>query len=73
MTATIKKRAAKSGGKVTGRLSGKAIELPEGTWERIRQKAYELWVARGGGEGEALRDWLEAEEIVMEEIHEARE
>jgi hypothetical protein len=51
MTATIKKRAAKSGGKVTGRLSGKAIELPEGTWERIRQKAYELWVARGGGEG----------------------
>lgn len=73
MAATLKKRAAKSGGKVTGRLSGKAIELPEGTWERIRQKAYELWVSRGGGEGEALRDWLEAEEIVMEEIHEARE
>lgn len=73
MTATLKRKPAKSGGKATGRLSSKTIELPEGMWERIRQKAYELWVARGGGEGEALRDWLEAEEIVMEEIHEARE
>ena len=73
MTATLKRTAAKSGGKATGRLSNKAIELPEGTWERIKQKAYDLWIARGGGEGNALRDWLEAEEIVMEEIHEARE
>jgi hypothetical protein len=49
------------------------IELPEGTWERIRTKAYELWEQRGRQEGQALRDWLDAEEIVMEEIHEARE
>lgn len=53
--------------------SQKPIELPEGTWERIRAKAHELWEARGRQEGEELRDWLEAEEIVMEEIHEARE
>jgi hypothetical protein len=49
------------------------IELPEGTWEQIARKAYELYEARGRGEGLALQDWLEAEEIVMEEIHEARE
>lgn len=52
---------------------GKPIELPDGMWERISQKAYELWEQRGRQEGNALRDWLDAEEIVMEEIHEARE
>ena len=47
------------------------IELPDGMWERIRQKAYSLYQERK--EGRALQDWLDAEEIVMEEIHEARE
>jgi len=51
----------------------KPIELPDGLWERISQKAFELWEERGRQEGNALRDWLDAEEIVMEEIHEARE
>ncbi|MFO0700502.1 MAG: DUF2934 domain-containing protein [Nitrospira sp.] len=51
----------------------KPIELPEGMWERISQKAYELWEERGRQDGNALRDWLDAEEIVMEEIHESRE
>lgn len=50
-----------------------AIELPDGMWERIARKAYELYEARGRGEGQDLADWLKAEEIVMEEIHEARE
>lgn len=49
------------------------IELQNGLWERISQKAYELWEQRGCQEGNDLRDWLDAEEIVMEEIHEARE
>ncbi len=49
------------------------IELPEGMWDRISQKAYELWEQRGRQEGNALQDWLDAEDIVMEEIHEARE
>jgi hypothetical protein len=53
--------------------SGKPIELPDGMWERISRKAYELWEQRGRQEANALRDWLDAEEIVMEEIHEARE
>ena len=51
----------------------KPIELPDGMWDRISRKAHELWVQRGRQEGNALRDWLDAEEIVMEEIHEARE
>lgn len=51
----------------------KPIELPDGLWERISRKAYELWEQRGRQEGNALRDWLDAEEIVMQEIHEARE
>ena len=42
-------------------------------WERISQKAYELWEQRGRQEGNAFRDWLDEEEIVMEEIHEACE
>jgi hypothetical protein len=51
----------------------KPIELPDGMWDRISRKAHELWKQRGRQEGNALRDWLDAEEIVMEEIHEARE
>lgn len=53
--------------------SKKPIELPEGMWERISQKAYELWEQRGRQDGNDLRDWLDAEDIVMDEIHEARE
>jgi hypothetical protein len=49
------------------------IELPTGMWERIARKAYELWHERGRREGRDLEDWLDAETIVMEEIHEARE
>lgn len=49
------------------------VELPDGMWERIAQKAYELWEARGRREGRDLEDWLDAETSVMDEIHEARE
>ena len=49
------------------------IELPDGMRERIARKAYELWNERGRRQGRDLEDWLDAETIVMEEIHEARE
>ena len=49
------------------------IELPDGMWDRIAQKAFELWKERGRREGFHLEDWFDAEEMVMEEIHEARE
>ena len=53
--------------------SPQAIELPDGMRERIMRKAYELWQERGCRDGQDLEDWLDAEAIVMEEIHEARE
>ncbi len=43
-------------------------ETVEGTRERIATKAYELFVARGCGHGQALEDWLEAERMVLKEI-----
>ncbi|HSA84589.1 MAG TPA: DUF2934 domain-containing protein [Nitrospira sp.] len=63
--------------KVKGRLATdagsakKAIELPEEIRERISRKAYELWEQRGRRDGNALGDWLDAEKLVMEQIHEA--
>jgi hypothetical protein len=53
--------------------SPQAIELPDGMRERISRKAYELWQDRGYRDGQDLENWLDAEAIVMEEIHEARE
>ncbi len=53
--------------------SPQAIELPDGMRERISRKAYELWQERGYRDGQDLENWLDAEAIVMEEIHEARE
>ncbi len=48
------------------------IELPPGIQERIAQKAHELYEHRGWREGGELKDWLDAEAIVMAEIHKAR-
>ena len=50
----------------------KPIELPPGIGERIAPKAYELYEQRGWREGGELEDWLDAEAIVMAEIHKAR-
>lgn len=41
--------------------------------ERIANKAFELWQERGCRDGHDFEDWLDAETVVMEEIHEARE
>jgi hypothetical protein len=49
------------------------IELLDGMWDQIAQKAYELWEERGRREGRDMEDWFDAEAVVMEEIHEARE
>lgn len=74
MKPTVKKqRAATSKSQAAGRSPTLSIELPDGMWERISQKAFELWCERGCREGYALQDWLDAEAAVMEEIHEARE
>ncbi len=74
---TTRKKTTSAKGKVRSapatRRPENPIELPEGMWERISRKAYELWEQRGRQDGNALQDWLKAEEIVMEEIHESRE
>jgi Protein of unknown function (DUF2934) len=54
-------------------VSPQAITLPDGLRERISKKAFELWQERGYRDGHDLEDWLDAEAVVMEEIHEARE
>ena len=53
--------------------SPQSIELPNGMREWIAEKAFELWQERGYRDGHDFEDWLDAEAIVMEEIHEARE
>lgn len=67
-TRKVKSRPASAAGRTK-----KPIELQDELWKRISRKAYELWEQRGRQVGNALRDWLDAEEIVMEEIHDARE
>ena len=55
--------------------SGAAQGLSEsaiGMQQRIAQTAYALWEQRGRQEGDGIRDWLDAEAIVMTEILEAR-
>jgi len=74
MSAVIKKAKGGKGQSASSRgASATPTALPEGMWERISRKAYELWVQRGRQEGNALRDWLDAEEAVKQEIHEARQ
>ena len=41
-----------------------AAPSPEETQEQIRQRAYELYEARGKGDGHELDDWLKAESEV---------
>ena len=53
--------------------SPQSIELPDAMRARISKKAFELWQERGYRDGHDLEDWFDAEAIVMEEIHEARE
>jgi hypothetical protein len=35
--------------------------------QRIRQRAYELYLVRGHGDGHDVEDWLEAEEELTQE------
>ena len=40
-------------------LTTEALSSP--TTEQIQQRAYELYIARGGDEGNDIEDWLQAE------------
>lgn len=41
------------------------------TQEQIRQRAYEIYLARGGEDGRDLSDWVEAEQE-LSGLHEPR-
>jgi hypothetical protein len=58
---------------VPGMTVQRTVTLPDGMRARIAGKAYELWEQRGHREGHDLEDWFDAEAIVLEEIHGARE
>ncbi len=58
---------------MTKNLSQKKKETPsliieDKTFQRIQQKAYEIYVARGCNHGNNLDDWYEAERMVAKEI-----
>lgn len=75
----MKASAKKNGAPKPPRRRAPAVELKrpaalsEGIQERTAMKAYELWERRGHRQGYDLEDWFDAEEIVREELHEARE
>ena len=67
---TVKKKPAKRSPLVA---SPQSIELSDGIRSRITKKAFDLWQERGYRDAHDLEDWLDAEAIVLEEIHEASE
>lgn len=73
MSIVMKKSKATKPAPASSPAAKKPIDLSNGIGDRIAQKAYELWETRGRRNGSALQDWLDAEHIVMEEMHEARE
>jgi Protein of unknown function (DUF2934) len=40
--------------------------MNDATARRIRQRAYELFLQRGGRPGDDLRDWLKAEQEILD-------
>jgi hypothetical protein len=49
-----------AGSTATSNQATRALQ-PEPTTEQIAQRAYEIYQARGGTEGQDIEDWLEAE------------
>jgi hypothetical protein len=46
--------------------------LPEPTFDEIRQRAYEIYLGRGGAPGNSTSDWLQAERELKAERLAAR-
>ena len=41
--------------------------------ERIEKRAYHIWLARGGGHGDHVHHWLQAESEVLKSIQQEQE
>ena len=50
-----------------GSVEMTATAEPAQAMDQIEERAYFLYLARNGGEGDALSDWLEAERQVRQE------
>lgn len=46
-------------------LSSESAEAPSVPEESIRERAYELYLERGGGDGRAQEDWFAAESELL--------
>ena len=57
-------RAARRGESVAREHSAGDAAASDCVHERIRRRSFELFLARSGGHGDALSDWLEAERQV---------
>ena len=53
---------------VRSRKTAGASPSAEALHQRIAEKAYELYCGRGRRDGDQLRDWHEAERMVLEEL-----
>ena len=73
MKSAFRKESTRTVQKPATIVSPKPVQLSDGMRERIAQRAYELWELRGRRHGHALQDWLDAEILVLDEIHEARQ
>lgn len=54
-------RSASSGSTSTPTLAPRAKSTTPVTDDQIRQRAYEIFLARNGGPGDASSDWAQAE------------
>ena len=73
MKSAFRKESMRTVQKPSTIVPPKPVQLPDGMRERVAQRAYELWELRGRRHGHALQDWLDAEILVMDELHEARQ
>ena len=48
-------------------LDGQSVRVFDHDRSRIAERAYQLYLQRGGSDGDAERDWLEAEAQILEE------
>jgi hypothetical protein len=55
-----KRKTIDAGREAIPEMGGDAT-VANGDWERIAARAYELYLARGGSDGQAEEDWLTAE------------
>lgn len=54
-------KTARSKKKESAEAAAETVETPQPTIEEISQRAYEIYLERGGAHGSDVEDWLQAE------------